>query len=326
MLTAPDITVVGEARDGVEAVELAQQLHPDVITMDVHMPQLDGLEATRRIMVSAPTPILVVTSLDTRDVELSFEATAAGALLVIEKPMAPTRPGFDAQRAWLIDMVRAMSQVKVVRRWHRARSPVRPAPPVRTAVERPRAQVVAIAASTGGPAAVRRVLEMLPTGFRAPVLLVQHIAHGFTDGFVQWLGHGCSLTVKIAEDGELLRPGVVYVAPDDQHLCAHHGGVVAVSKSAPRGGFRPSADRLFESVARTYGARAAAAILTGMGRDGVEGLAALHAAGGFVVAQDEATSIVYGMPQEAARAGVVHIVSPIERIAPELTRVVTGES
>lgn len=310
----PDIRVIGQAKNGAEAVELASRVKPDLITMDIHMPVMDGFEATKEIMVLAPVPIILVSSSVSReDVGLSFDAMRAGALMVVAKPDSPQSAVFDGRRAQFLAMVKAMSQVKVVRRWAprapAARTPTgrRPAPAG--------LRLVAIAASTGGPAALQRILTDLPRDFPAPILVVQHIAAGFVAGLADWLGAGCNLRVKVAEQGEPLAPRTVYLAPDDRHLglTADTRAVIANAPSVM--GFRPSGSYLFESAARAHGASVAAVILTGMGSDGVEGLRAVKAAGGRVVAQDEASSVVYGMPREAVAAGVVDTVLPISDVA-----------
>lgn len=314
------IEVVGEAADGAEAVKLTARLRPDVITMDVQMPYMDGLEATREIMTSFPTPILVVTA-NSRpgDVELSLDVTAAGALMLVDKPMGPQSPAFAEQRQRLLSMVKAMAQVKVVRRWSAGQDGRSSFPPGVQRIPRvgppSRARIVAIAASTGGPAAVQQLLRALPPDFASPVLLVQHIADGFTPGFVHWLQQTSRTRVKVAEHREPLHPGMVYVAPDKQHLGVGDERRVMLAQSDPIQGFRPSANFLFESVARVYGASTAAVILTGMGSDGVDGLRTVHANGGTVLAQDEASAVVYGMPREAIRAGVVHYVGGIDELA-----------
>lgn len=324
----PGIEVVGEAADGAEAVRLAGVLRPDVITMDVEMPRMNGLEATREIMVHAPTPIVVVTATASqREAALSLDATEAGALWVASKPVSPLAPEFDEQARQLVATVKSMAQVKVVRRWARSASP-HPAgtpPEPREAVPGCAAKVVAIAASTGGPAVLHAVLGRLPSAFPAPIIVVQHIARGFTGAFVSWLDAGCRLRVKLAADGEFLCPGTVYVAPEERQ-CGVSGGRVALTDGAPRSGFRPSASHLFEAVAREYGSAAAAVILTGMGADGVAGLRHVHAAGGRVIAQDEASCIVFGMPREAIAAGVVHAVLSPPAIANRLMHYVTGDS
>jgi two-component system chemotaxis response regulator CheB len=234
-------------------------------------------------------------------------------------------------------MARAMADVKVVRRWGRASGGGGTAgelavatPPGMPAVTPRRVRrvsaapvrVVAIGTSTGGPAALHRILIDLPRDFGVPILVVQHIARGFVGGLVSWLGANCALRVTVAADGEPLVPGTVYLAPDDHHIGATPDGRARLIDSAPVGGFRPSADVLFDSVARAYGASTTALILTGMGRDGVEGLAAIRSAGGRVLAQDEGTSVVFGMAREAIAAGVVDEVLPLQALAPRLLELV----
>lgn len=314
----PSLQVVGEANDGLEAVELTQRLRPSLVTMDIQMPHLDGLEATRRIMTEAPTPVVVVSTLVEKDIQTSMAALRAGALAVLQKPVGPESPDFDAESRRLRDTLKAMAEVKVVRRW-----PDRTAPPAAPTAPAParagqRPSVVAVAASTGGPAALHRVLSELPAGFPAPLLVVQHIALGFGQGLASWLGGAGPLPVKVAEDGEVLQPGHVYLAPDDRHLGVHRDGRVEVSGAAPINGFRPSATWLFRSVARAYGPASLAVVLTGMGQDGLEGARELHAAGGHVLAQDEATSVVYGMPGVVVGAGLAHEVVPLASVASRL--------
>lgn len=320
----PGITVVGEACNGLEAVEMADHLRPDLITMDVQMPVLDGLEATMRIVGSTPTPIIIVSSqAKAGEVELSLEATRAGALMVLPKPEGPHSPLFREQRDQLVAMVKAMSDVKVVRRWgastpakgHRAVGSER----VRSAAP-PR--LVAIGASTGGPAALRDLLGALPANFPLPVLVVQHISKGFLHGLANWLAANTKMTICIARAGEVAHPGVVYLAPDDLHLGIQPDRRIVLSNVPAVGSFRPSATHLFESAAKACGGMMVAVILTGMGDDGVRGLRAVHAAGGLVIAQDEATCVVYGMPREAVRAGVVTTVLPLSEIAPRLLEAV----
>ena len=320
----PEITVIAEAASGEAAVEAAQRLRPTLITMDVHMPGMDGLEATRQIMSIAPTPIVIVsTSTTNSEVNLSLDAMAAGALTVIAKPEGPGSPGFNTRRSEFISLVRAMSEVKVVRRWTsrsalagttRSSSQASSRTPEKTA------QVVAIAASTGGPAVLQNILRKLPADFPLPILVVQHIARGFAGGLAEWLADGSSLRVKLAEDGEPLRKRTVYIAPEDRHLGVTQGGVVVLSNAAEIGGFRPSATFLFRSIASIYGSQSAAVILTGMGRDGVDGLADIALSGGQIIAQDEQSCVVYGMPQEAVRAGLVDTILPASQMAAYLAK------
>lgn len=314
----PEVRVVGQASDGAEAVEMADRLRPDLVTMDIQMPGMDGFEATRQIMVRAPAPILMVSSLARReDVELSLKATRLGAVMVLPKPAGPGAPGFERDRDELVAMARAMSQVKVVRRWASTLGTAAPPrPPARPSGRA--AQLVAIGASTGGPAALQQLLAALPASFPAPVLVVQHIARGFVRPLADWLGAAGPLKVRIAAAGERSVPGTVYLAPDDAHLRVGPGGTIVLADTPPVGGFRPSASALFESVGGLHGAGAVAVILTGMGDDGVAGLRAAHAAGTRVLAQDEESSVVYGMPREAALAGVVDEILPLSEIAARL--------
>jgi len=305
-------------------VELAARLKPDLVTMDVHMPVMDGFEATKEIMVHAPTPILIVSSSASgREVELSLNAIRAGALMVVAKPDDPQSARFDGRREDLVAMAKAMAHVKVVRRWVSQPPAARPAP-ARPFPPGAPVRLVAVAASTGGPAALQRILSALPGDFAAPILVVQHIATGFVAGLADWLSASCNLRVKVAEDGERLRARTVYLAAEERQLGVRGDGRVRVTDVPPVNGFRPSATFLFQSAARAYGAAVAAVILTGMGNDGVEGLKAVKAAGGVVLAQDEGSSVVYGMPQEAVAAGVVDAVLSISEVGARLTNLVAG--
>lgn len=315
----PGIEVVGEARNGEEAVEMTCRLRPDLVTMDGRMPLLDGLAATKRIMIRCPTPILIVTaSMDPADVEASMRALRAGALAILQKPPSPDAPSFESARRELIEKVRAMSQVRVVRHWpERAQRPIRriePAEPDR------RGRMLAIAASTGGPAAIHSILAALPGEFPAPVLVVQHIARGFLPGLASWLDGGTSLGVRVATQGEPLRPGMVYLAPDDAHLSVEPGGSARLLATDPVDGFRPSATVLFRSVAEVYGRATVCVVLTGMGRDGVDGLRAVRERDGRVIAQDEEGCVVYGMPRAAVEAGLADEVVPLPEITTRLLR------
>jgi len=320
----PEIRVIGQAKNGAEAVELVTRLKPDLVTMDVHMPVMDGFEATKEIMVQAPTPILIVSSSDSgRGVELSLNAMRAGALMMVAKPDNPEATRFNGRREELLMMAKAMAGVKVVRRWASQPRPGRPAlvGPVATGAP---VRVVAVAASTGGPAALERILSSLPGDFTAPILVVQHIATGFVAGLADWLSASCNMRVKVAEPGEPLLKRTVYLAPDDRQMGVGPDGRVVVADAPSVNGFRPSGTYLFTSAAQAYGAGLAAVILTGMGSDGVEGLKAVKAAGGWVLAQDEASSVVYGMPGEAVAAGVVDAVLAVEQVALRLAELFAG--
>lgn len=316
MLSAdPEIEVIGQATNGARAVELTKELQPDVVTMDIKMPLLDGYEATRKIMTEAPTPIVIVSAnVEPRDVDTAMHALRAGALAVHRTPSGPSSEHFEEIRRRFVETVKAMSKVKVVRRWPDRR----PAAGLR-APERRGADIVAIAASTGGPAALLSLLTRLPADFPVPIVTVQHIARDFVNGCADWLNALSPLRVKVAEHRERLEPGTVYFAPDDRHLGVADGHALLDAAPAIEG-FRPSGTYLFRSVAEAYGARAVAVILTGMGRDGVDGLHHVREAGGEVIAQDEASSVVFGMPQAAIAAGLASAVLSLSAIPQRLTQ------
>lgn len=317
----PRFEVVAEASDGEEAIELARAFKPDVMTLDVHMPGRSGYEVIREVMASPhPVPILVISAAaDDASDQVTFQALALGALEVLGKPRAgdPARMARDAEA--LRTAVRVVAGIKPITRFGPAGSAA-PALPELEHPSRVPPQCVGLAASTGGPAALEHILKGLPAEFPVPILVVQHIAEGFTAGLVGWLSGSSALRVKVAEHGELLSAGTVYVAPDNNHLLTSLGRV-RLSADSPRvRGFRPSATVLFTAMARDYGAAGLGVALTGMGDDGAVGLKLMRDRGGQVLAQDEASSVVWGMPKVALESGAAQRALPLDQIAPALIR------
>lgn len=322
--STPGMQVVGTARNGLEAVRLARRLKPDIIAMDVHMPEMDGYEATRQIMAADPRPIVMVTGSFAKDEhQLTFNALQAGALTIVEKP---TLDEVSERREHLVAQIKSMAEVKVVRRWAKNAKPKEEvvsmaAPPPGKAVA---LQMVAMAASTGGPAVLAMILGSLPASFGAPILLVQHVTKGFSEGFAQWLDQQTPLKVYLGRQGFKPKAGEVVVAPDDHHMVVNQLGLISLTQAPPRFGIRPAADHLFHSIAECYGAAAAGVILTGMGADGADGLQAMRQAGARTIAQDQYSCVVFGMPSVAIEAGAVEKVLPADRIAQALTDLLSG--
>jgi two-component system chemotaxis response regulator CheB len=318
----PAIQVVGTANDGEEALEAVRRWQPDVITMDIHMPKLDGVEATRGIMETHPTPIVIVSgSTDPREVATTFRAIEAGALAVLRRPAGIGHPDHEATARELVQTVKLMSEIKVVRRWPRVRPGTSVRPPSEPRVGRApgEVRVIAIGASTGGPPVVQTILAGLPKDLPVPVLIVQHMATGFTEGFAVWLAQSSGLPVHIATHGELMLPGHVYVAPDDIQMKVERGGTIVLRKDEPENGLRPSVSYLFRSLAEVYGEQAVAGLLTGMGRDGAEELKLLRDQGAVTFAQNKESSVVHGMPGEAIKLDAATLVLPPGKIAATLT-------
>jgi two-component system, chemotaxis family, protein-glutamate methylesterase/glutaminase len=328
----PALEVVGEAEDGRRAIELCLALRPDVVTMDMMLPVLTGLGATEYIMAHCPTPILIVSSSTNRgELFKTYDALAAGAVDVLEKPTGDGAPG-EWERAFLA-AVKMASRIRAITH---PRARLASLGGARTARESalslpafPRGGygVAAIGASTGGPSAILEILRALPVPYPLPILLVLHIGEPFGIAFADWLDGQTGLRVSYAENGDLVsgNAGRVIMAPPESHL-AVSGGRLMLTADPPRHSCRPSVDVLFESIAREYGAAAIGVLLTGMGRDGAAGLLDMRRRGGFTIAQDEASSIVYGMPREAVRLGAAERELPLAEIGPALRALASPRS
>lgn len=329
----PDLEIAGEAEDGKRGIELCQQLRPDVVTLDMMLPVMSGLAATEFIMAYCPTPILIVSASTNRgELFKTYEALAAGALDVLDKPL-----GDELDDAWerrFVATVKLLSRIKVITHPRGRLSPMGQPPRGDTAVQAPAAEqqapprlrAAAIGVSTGGPAALIEILRGLPHGFPLPILLVIHIGKLFAPAFAEWLDGQSQVRVSYAADGDPLPPfgqGRVLMASPDSHLVLRQGKL-RLTQDPERHSCRPSVDVLFASLAQELGAGCAACLLTGMGRDGAEGLLAIRRAGGRTIAQDEATSVVFGMPREAILLGAAEQVLPLHKVASALGALARG--
>jgi two-component system chemotaxis response regulator CheB len=310
----PGIRVVGMAADGGEAVELTAQLRPDVVTMDLVMPGMDGLEATARIMAYHPTPVLFFSSYFDREGMYSrLDAIAAGALDVVEKPTLMPDDRWEAQAGALARKVKSLAQVPVIAHIRGAHVLSRQRAHAQGAgvTAGPAVDVVGIGVSSGGPRVLDELLAALPSTFALSIVVVQHMAEGFMTGLIQWLQQRCPLPVKVAEEGDAILPRRVLFAPDWAHLVVLPSGRIHLSEADPVNGHRPSVDVALMSLAKVYGSRAAGILLTGMGFDGAAGLLAIRHAGGVTLVQDEESCVVFGMPRAAIDLGAAQrVLSP----------------
>lgn len=324
----PEIEVIGEAVEGRQAILLCETLRPDVITMDMALPDTSGLEAIEYIMGHCPTPILVVSSADNRgEVFTTYDALKAGAVDALEKP----RQGEDGD-AWGLQLRKTVKMVARIRVITHVRARTNPTAYRSNHKHQGGAngeadggfKLVAIGASTGGPGAIVSVLRELSNPLTMPVLVVQHIDESFGASFVEWLNTQIPQTASFAVDGDVIdsdNPKVL-LAPPSRHLAVQQGRLRLLD-TPPRHSCRPSVDSLFESIARECGASTLACILTGMGRDGAQGLLDIRRSGGYTIAQDEATSMIFGMPREAIRLGAAKQILPLGEIGPTLAALMT---
>lgn len=319
----PAIEVVGQAKDGLEVVEMVELLRPNLVTMDIHMPRLDGLGAIEKIMAFTPTPILVVSSsVHGEGMGRAFDAMELGALEVIKKPEPRDWADLDRIGRDVIRKVKLLSSVRVIThiRGKKARTPgemLREEPLTGSR------NLVAIGSSTGGPSALLDILARLPADFPVPIVIAQHIADGFVPGLVSWLNSACKISVEAAVDGAKAKPGVAYFASTGANMVMD-GSVTRFQPPSFGQLYIPSADTLFDSVARSHGKRAVGVLLTGMGADGAEGLKLLRNTGASTIAQDEATCTVFGMPKAAIEIGAAERILPLGVISDAIERLVAG--
>lgn len=327
---APYLELVGTAANGAEAVDMVEQLKPDIVLMDCHMPVMDGIEATRVIMGRCPVPIVVTSAtFDANDVHPGLEALHEGALAIVPKPLDPAAENFDRLAEELRLTLKLMADVKVVRRLPRPPATPRPTqdptdPPADRAVPTRNVRgirIIAMGASTGGPPVVLDILRRLAPRLDVPMLLVQHMSPGFIVGFASWLARGSGLPVEVAAANVAAAPGRVYVAPEGHHLGIDGRGRLTLDDGPPENGFRPSVSHLFRSVADAFGREALAILLTGMGQDGADGMAYLGQKGGVTTVQDKESSVVFGMPAAAVRIGAAQrVLAP-----PDIARFVLAQ-
>ncbi|MEO5357981.1 MAG: chemotaxis-specific protein-glutamate methyltransferase CheB [Nitrospirae bacterium YQR-1] len=304
-----EIEVIAEASNGKQAAEMAGALSPDIITIDVEMPVLDGVQAISQIMAENPVPILVLTS--QTSAETAFRCISRGALEVITKSDITSAPGS------LIKKIKTLSRVKVIS--HIRGINKTPAQPVATK-NNTLNKIIAVASSTGGPKALSVILSGLPHNFNCPVVIAQHMSEGFIGGLISWLDSIVQMDIKIAENNEVLKPEYVYFCPSEYNMEITDFGVVKLVKRKPDEIYHPSCDKLLISAAHVYGPGVMGVILTGMGDDGVAGIKTIKERGGITVAQDSETSVVYGMNGEAVKLGVVDKVLPVTEICKEMMR------
>ncbi len=330
--SAPDMIVIGVAKNGKEAIELTAKLKPDLITMDIQMPVIDGLEATRIIMAHHPTPIVVISStVSDESINATFHILEAGALTALAKPVNIFSASFKERSAYIIDTLRSLAEIRVTKK---------PLKPVyageKRKISKPEHkdkeghyEIIAIGASVGGPMALKTILSHLSPDFPLPIVVVQHMSNGFIRGFVQWLAQNVSLKVKVPTSGELLEKGTVYIAPDKKHLQVerqHDRLIGKLVEGSSSEGFCPSITTLLQSVAKVSGKKAIGMLLTGMSDDGAEGLLALKHAHGHTLIQDPGSAVVFGMGAVAQSIDAVDQVIELENIASYLTTICTSKA
>lgn len=322
-----DMCVIGCAKNGKEAVELAYKLKPDIITMDINMPILNGFEATRLIMGTNPVPIVVITSsLKDPNLNTTFYALDSGALSVLDKPVNASDPDYHSTCKRIIALIRSMAEIKVIKRRFTVDIANSQSLMPQQLINKPKPyEIITIGSSIGGPQALKVILSQLPASFPVPIVIVQHMTQGFIEGLSKWLANHCSLNIKCAADNELLQAGTVYFAPDRHHLKVQRIGthlITQLCKGEPIAGFYPSITVLLNSIAKTCGIHAIAILLTGMGSDGASGLFEIKSNNGHTIIQDPDSCVVFGMASVAQSLGAVDRILRLDEMADYLINIV----
>lgn len=317
----PELRVTGFAKNGIESLHWLETNTPDVITMDVQMPAINGFEVTRRIMESKPIPIVIITSSFTSpNVAMAFEAMDAGALAILEKPVGIGDKHYQTQAEEIIRTIKTIAGVKLIKK--RSMSTLRDLKAPIIPEKYTEVKAIAIGASLGGPPAIAEILSQLPSSFPVPIFIVQHIAEGFIHQFISWLQERCELSIELARNGEKALAGHIYLAPDRFHMKVLKGDMISLESSSDQCP-QPSVGNLFISMAKTYGPNCVGVILTGMGRDGAEELLMMKQKGAYTIAQNEESCLMFGMPREAIALGAAKQILPLDKIASALIYLVT---
>ncbi|MET0106973.1 MAG: chemotaxis-specific protein-glutamate methyltransferase CheB [Sedimenticola sp.] len=311
----PGIEVVGVASNGMEALDLVKRLNPSVLCTDLHMPKMDGMELTRRVMQESPLPIIVISVSVVKDKQQNiFELLDAGAVDVFAKPSGGFKPDSEEAKE-LVEKIKIVAGIRVIRKNHfKHQAETRSKGPGSSPA------VIAIGASTGGPQILHTIFSQLPEDFPLPILCVQHISNGFLESLITWLDESTPLHVAIAHQGEIPKPGHIYFPQENHHLVVNNQGRLRNLDAPPVGNHRPAINVMFNSLPGYYGKNILTLLLSGMGEDGVEGLQHIARSGGVTIAQDEATSVVFGMPKAAIALGIVNKVLSMEKIPEALVR------
>jgi two-component system, chemotaxis family, protein-glutamate methylesterase/glutaminase len=312
------IEIIGVVTTGKQAVDFVKAQKPDVITMDIDLPEMNGLEATRQIMSTTPVPILVVTaSRNAREIDTSIEALAAGALAVVEKPVGIHHPKAEELSRKLVNLVKLMSEVSVITRRIKAPSPPKPVK-IKAQInniEITIPSVVAVGVSSGGPQTLQVVFSKITGNFPAPIVVVQHIAPGFINGLVSWLQSKISIPISVAQADEIVVPGHIYFAPDGSQMGVNYNGKIVLARPNGNGGFCPSIAHLYKQVTNSFGSKAMGIILTGMGSDGAHELKLMHDKGALTIAQSKESALIFGIPGVAIQIGAASYILSDEEIS-----------